>query len=232
MEFVIYCDESRHVESPDNKYMSIGGLWVPRAAKDSLTQEFRGLRETLRLKGEVKWSKVSHKRLADYQKLVDFFFDQPDLRFRAIVVNQAKVDYSRFHQGDRELGFYKFYFEMLEKWILPNNRYLVLLDFKKNEGADRYTTLRRVLERTAPGSTHIDDLTIIDSYESPLAQLCDLLTGSVAATWCKFKTPSAKSLLAAYIGTRRGTPLQIPDASPALSKFNIFAIELAPGPTP
>src|ERR1039457_1334592 len=105
MEYVVYCDESRHDASPQNRYMSIGGLWLPRALKEPLTREFRALREGVGLKGEVKWSKVSAKKLEAYQKLVDFFFDQQELRFRVLVVEQSKVDTKRFHGGDRELGF-------------------------------------------------------------------------------------------------------------------------------
>jgi hypothetical protein len=226
MEYVVYCDESRHDCSAQNRYMSIGGLWVPRSVKTELTKEFRALRESVGLKGEIKWAKVSEKKWEPYQKLVDFFFDHHDLRYRVIVVNQEKVNVAKFHSGDRELGFYKFYFEMLEKWLVPENRYLVLLDFKKNKGADRYTTLKRVLERKTKGTAWIDDLTVIDSYESPLAQLSDLLTGAVAATWCGLKGDTPKSRLAAYIGERRGASLLAANNSPAITKFNIFQIQL------
>jgi hypothetical protein len=226
MEYVVYCDESRHDQSPENRYMSIGSLWLPRNLKLELTKQFRNLREVVRLRGEVKWSKVSGRKLDAYKKLVDFFFDEQTLCFRVIVVDQSKVDAQRFHGGDRELGFYKFYFELLEKWIVAENRYLVLLDFKKNKGANRYTTLRRFLENKAKGRAWIDDLTVIDSYESPLAQLSDLLTGGVAATWCGLNTPSPKASLAAYIGERRGASLRVSDPSPAITKFNVFCINL------
>lgn len=226
MEYVVYCDESRHDNSAVNKYMAIGGMWLPRGLKESLTKEFRKLREEVGLKGEVKWSKVSAKKLDAYQKLVDFFFDQEDLRFRVILVDQSKVDVKTFHGNDRELGFYKFYFEMLEKWILPNHQYLILLDYKRNAGSDRYRTLRRVLDNATKGKAWIDDLTVIDSHQSPLAQLSDLLTGATAAYWCGIKAASPKETLARHIGNRRGASLKAVNAGPTLTKFNIFAINL------
>lgn len=226
MEYVVYCDESRHDHSALNRYLTIGSLWLPRGLKESLTKEFRKLREDIGLKGEVKWSKVSAKKLDAYQKLVDFFFDHEDLRFRVILVDQAKVDMKKFHGNDRELGFYKFYFEMLEKWILPGNRYLILLDFKKNKGADRYTTLRRVLENATKGKAWIDDLTVIDSHQSPLAQITDLMTGATAAQWCGINPDSPKAKLANHIGQRRGHSLKTVDGNPELAKFNIFSINL------
>ncbi len=226
MEYVVYCDESRHDHSAVNPYMAIGGMWLPRSLKESLTKEFRKLRAEVGLKGEVKWSKVSAKKLDAYQKLVDFFFDQEDLRFRVILVDQSKVDVKTFHGNDRELGFYKFYFEMLEKWILPDHQYLILLDYKRNAGADRYTTLRRVLDNATKGKAWIDDLTVIDSHQSPLAQISDLLTGATAAHWCGIKPASPKKTLARYIGNRRGASLKAANAGPTLTKFNIFAINL------
>ena len=226
MEYVVYCDESRHDGADHNRYMAIGSLWLPRDTKEQLTREFRELRESVGLKGEIKWSKVSAKKMAAYQQVVDFFFDKPDLRFRVIVVDQTKVDVAKFHGNDRELGFYKFYFELLEKWIEANNRYLVLLDFKRNKGANRYSKLRRVLENKSKGKAWIDDLTVIDSHESPLAQLCDVLTGSVAATWCGLQPEGAKEKLSAYIAQKRGHSLKVANAGPGVCKYNLFAIEL------
>lgn len=230
MEFVVYCDESRHDHCGQNPYMAIGSLWLPRSLKPELTRGLRTLRESVGLRGEVKWSKVSGKKLDAYKRIVDFFFDKDDIHFRVIVVEQGKVDVQKCHGGDRELGFYKFYFELLEKWLRPQARYLVLLDFKKNRGADRYTTLRRVLENTTKGRAWIDELTVIDSHESALAQLSDLLTGATAAKWCGLQPETAKGKLVRYIGERRGCTLTVPDTTAVWNKFNVFAIKLEPQP--
>jgi len=228
MQYVVYCDESRHDGHADHRYMAIGGLWVPRDSKPALTRKFRDLKRSLALNGEVKWSKVSTARLSAYKKLVDFFFEE-DLKFRVIVVDQATLDLERFHGGDRELGFYKFYFEMLIKWLTEDNQYLILLDFKQNKGADRYKTLRTVLERKVKGIAWITDLTVIDSRQAPLAQLCDLLTGAVAASWCKdLEASRPKALLAQHVAAGLGAEgLNFISPAPEFEKFNIFRIELS-----
>jgi hypothetical protein len=226
MEYIVYCDESRHDGAAHNRFMSIGSLWLPRSLKESITKDFRALRESIGLKGEIKWSKVSETKLDAYKQIVDFFFAQSDLRFRVIVVDQTKVDLHTFHGNDRELGFYKFYFEMLEKWLVPDHQYLILLDYKRNKGADRYTTLRRVLEKSTRGKAWIDDLTVIDSHQSPLSQITDLLAGATAAYWCGIQPESPKGKLASYIGERRGASLCAVSSGPAWSKFNIFSINL------
>ena len=225
-KMVVYCDESCHDLTAHHRYMAIGSLWVPLAARRSVS---RSLRETCRkvgLGGEVKWSKVSGKKLPAYQKLIDFFFRTEELRFRVIVVEQAKVDVARFHGRDRELAFYKFYYEMLEKWLEEPGNYVVLLDYKQNRGADRYTTLRRYLEAHLRGTAWIADLTVIDSRESPLAQLCDLLTGAVAAAYNGTRLGGPKEALAAHIASRAKFPTLRWNTGLAEGKFNIFKIDL------
>jgi hypothetical protein len=222
MQCVVYCDESRHDGHADHRYMAIGGLWTPRESKPALTRKFRDLKRSLGLNGEVKWSKTSAARLQAYQSLVDFFI-QEDLHFRVIVVDQDKVE------GNRELGFYKFYYEMLIKWLTKDNQYLILLDFKQNKGADRYKTLRTFLDRKVKGVAWITDLTVIDSRQAPLAQLCDLLTGAVAASWGNgLEEGRPKAILARHIATALGKDrLNFVSGTPAFEKFNIFRIALS-----
>ena len=227
MDYTVYCDESRHDGADHNPFMAIGGLWVPSARKRELTKTLRKLFRDSSLKAEVKWNKVSKLHLEDYKKIIDFFFAHDDLRFRAIIVEHDKVNYDNFHGGDRELGFYKFYYEMLVKWIEKGNQYLILLDYKNNKGADRYITLRTILERSTIGSAWIKDLTVINSKESPLAQLSDLLTGAIAAEWCGIEKDTPKAILASYIVEKCGKDsLKFQSNSPAICKFNIFKIDL------
>jgi len=223
---VVYCDESCYDLRGRHAWTAIGGLRLPREHKRQLTRELRELCRARGLRGEVKWSKTSARRLEDYKALVDFFFDRPELRFRAIVVEQAKVRLEQYHGRDRELAFYKFYYEMLEKWLEEPAEYLVLLDFKHNRGADRYTTLRLYLERHLRGIAWISDLTVIDSHQSPLAQLCDLLTGAVAAAYNGLRPSSPKHILADYIAARAGFQTLRTGTSRCEHKFNIFRIEL------
>ncbi|MBP7427880.1 MAG: DUF3800 domain-containing protein [Candidatus Hydrogenedentes bacterium] len=226
MKYVIYCDESRHDLAPDNHFMAIGGLWVPADQKTEITNALKAVRRDSGLGSEVKWSKTSRACLEGYKRLVDFFFQRAELNFRVILVDQTQLKMEQFHGGDRELGFYKFYYEMLVKWLAAGNEYLVLLDFKQNKGADRYTMLRKVLEHEILSRAWVSDLTVIDSRETPLAQLADLLTGAAAAAWCQPRVGSAKEALIEYIGQRRGARLTVPSAGPGMTKFNVFKIEL------
>jgi len=228
MKYVVYCDESRHDGHERNRYMAIGSLWMPRNERDQLSRLFRERCRENGLGGEVKWSKVSRLKLDAYKSLIDFFFEMPRLQFRTIVIDQTKIDLKKFHGADRELGFYKFYYEMLWHWFEPGNEYLILLDFIQNKEAHRFTELRKVLENKLKGCAWISDLTVIDSHRTPLGQLVDLLTGAVAADWCQnLVVDSPKRELINYIVQKRGCSLLEVSPVPEHEKFNLFKIRLS-----
>lgn len=182
MNYTIYCDESRHTGGVDCKYAVIGGVWVTRELRDSINKAIRDLKNENGISAELKWSKSSRLKLDSYKRIIDYFWQIPDLRYRAIVVDQDSVDYESFHDGDKELGFYKFYYEMLEKWLVSGNDYNILLDFKNNSDASRLPMLRRCIENYGRlRNISLSNLTSIDSKQSNLAQLCDVLTGAIAA---------------------------------------------------
>ena len=225
-DFTVYCDESRHSPAACNTHMAIGGLWVPTEEKAQLVKDFRSLFQQVGLNAELKWSKVSQLKLDAYKAVVDAFVDR-DLCFRVILVEQSKLDYALHKKGNEELGFYTFYYEMLIKWLQQPGRYNLLLDFKKNREHGHFSRLKRYLDWRVPAGVNITGLNSIDSQDSPLAQVADILTGAVAASWCGFDKQSPKAELAAYIASKTGKSslLQI-SPSPALEKLNIFKIDL------
>lgn len=228
MDYTIYCDESRHTGGLDCKYAVIGGLWVARDQRDAISKALRGLKAQSQVSAELKWSKVSRLKLESYKSIIDFYWDCPALQFRAIIVDQDTVDYEEFHEGDKELGFYKFYYEMLEKWLLSGNNYTILLDYKNNSDASRLPVLRHMLANYCNArQADVRDLTSIDSSQSNLSQVCDLLTGAVAADANGLETGTPKHELIQYLAQRRGiSPLSARSVSPAMSKFNVFRIAL------
>lgn len=227
--FVVYCDESRHDPHDANGFMGIGGLWVPGEERDDVKFELDRVARSFRLKGELKWSKVSAKHLDAYKAFVNVFARRMSVQFRIIVVDQKQLDVNAFHNGDRELGFYKFYYEMLVKWLEPNTEYVILLDHRVNSAGGRYSKLREILDNSIGYSTHIRQLSVVDSKQSRLAQLADLLTGAITAAWCKTPAGTPKAELQRYLCKSIGrSSLIVPSASPAPSKLNIFQIRLQP----
>lgn len=151
MKFEIYCDEA-HPDiftgaKPPAQFLMIGSLWLPADLRDEIKQRVQYLREQYRAWGEIKWSKVSPNRADFYLALVDLFLAYGDeLRFRCIAVDRAQVNLE-LHGNDGELGFYKFYYQLLHHWILDFNEYRIFCDAKSNRDPKRLLVLQRCLTR-------------------------------------------------------------------------------------
>ena len=105
----IYCDESCHLEHDRQKAMVLGGIWCPYDNRKKISRELRALKRKYRLspKFEIKWNKVSPSRIDFYLALVDFFFDNPDLHFRAFIIpDKSELQHEAFCQTHDEF-YYK-----------------------------------------------------------------------------------------------------------------------------
>jgi len=89
--FNIYCDESCHLEHDHIDTMVIGALICPQARVREIAEAIRGLKEAQGLTSpfELKWSRVSPAFVGLYEKVVDLFFKEPDLRFRAVIIDKT-----------------------------------------------------------------------------------------------------------------------------------------------
>lgn len=228
----VYCDESRPEalihKADEAKCLCIGSLWVAPDTLDALKLRMRELRATHGKLGEIKWGKVSPSSVDFSSSLIDAFFDLgAGVRFRSIVVDSRRVNLSAYHEGDAELGFYKFYYQLLKPKIIPPNRYQIFCDLKVNRDSDRIRTLERCL-RGGGRAASVSQVQALPSHEVDGLQLCDLLLGAVSA---KFNNPqpnsTAKRAVVAHLEGRLGHPIR--PTYLAEEKFNIFRIN--PGMT-
>jgi hypothetical protein len=235
-DYEIYCDESRpelFVAGPTatiTAHAAIGSVWLATDSRKILKERVSELRSTHGIWGEAKWTKVGMKSLAFYCDLVDLLLLDPGVRFRAIVIEAHKLDLARFHQADAELGFYKFYYQALHHWTLEGKTARVFCDAKVNRDLSRLQTLKRVLNRKFD-TPCIDSIYSVESRESSIVQLCDVLLGAVQAKFNESIVSSqAKAELLGHIEDRIGHPLGATFQSER--QFNIFKIKLSNGPLP
>lgn len=232
MNFEAYCDESRpdvfRSEQPEARHLVIGSLWLPAAARTELKQALHDLRDRHKVGGEIKWRKVTPSRRDFYMDLMAWFLAMGDrLRFRCIAVDHSQVNLKLYHGDDQELGFYKFYYQMLHHWILDFNRYSIFCDFKRNREPKRLHVLQHCLNR-ANLSSQIDRVQAIRSRESVLLQLTDVLTGMASARLNDALTPNTtKFELVCELEAKLGR--QIRHTLRSEQKFNVFVIDLAGG---
>lgn len=221
----IYCDESRPealLKTKDkNRYMILGGLWLPNAERKKVKKEINRLREKHNVFGEFKWTKVCPSRIDFFLELVDYFFLNDKLRFRCIVVDCTKIDDAYFND-DHELGFYKFYYQLLYHWCEPRQDYWIFLDYKRNKQYDRLHVLERILNSKT--SSHIKEIQAINSSESLIIQLVDVLIGAVGHKFNGYETSKAKSAVIDRIQKNIGDSIKETYCSE--QKFNVFNIRL------
>ena len=232
MKFEVYCDESRPdlfaSSKPQAAYMVIGSVWLRTDDRQEFKNTVHALRDKHLVGGEFKWQKVSPSRIGFYKELTDWFLETGDrLRFRCIAVEHAKVNLLHYHDSDQELGFYKFYYQMLHHWIMDFNEYAIFCDSKKNRDPARLHVLHRCLNASTLTSV-VSRTQAIRSNESVLIQLADVLTGIASARLNNALAPeTAKAELVNYVERRLGR--QIRHTFRAEQKFNVFVIDLQGG---
>ena len=232
MKFEVYCDEALPdlftSQKPRAKYLMIGALWLPADLREEAKAKIAGLRERHSVHGEMKWRKISPSRLDFYAEVIDLFFAYAaDMRFRCIAVDHEKTDLDHFHDGDGELGFYKFYYQLLHHWILDFNEYAVFCDLKSNRSPTRLAELRKVLSN-ANLSAGIVNVQPLPSGQLVLMQLCDILLGA-ASSRLNFDAPASPAKLAIVERIEARLGRKIGPTWKSEEKFNVFKINLKGG---
>jgi hypothetical protein len=182
--FNIYCDESCHLENDRQKAMVLGAVWCPLDKRQEISIRLREIKEKHGLSAsfEVKWTKVSPAKKEFYIELIDYFFDDDDLYFRALIVpDKTKLNHKAFPGQDHDVWYYKMYFDMLKVIFDPQSRYRIYIDIKDTRGAEKITKLHDVLCNNMYDFSRrvIERLQLVQSHEIEQLQLADLLIGAI-----------------------------------------------------
>lgn len=232
MKIDVYCDEAYpdlfSSTKPQAKFMILGSLWLQTDSREGYKQAIHDLRDRYLIGGEFKWRKVTPSKIDFYKSLISWFYDQKDnLRFRCIAIDYSQVDLMKFHDNDQELGFYKFYYQMIHHWIHDFNEYAMFCDFKSNRRRDRLNVLQQCLAHSNLSAT-IKIVQAVRSKESVLIQLTDLLIGIVSARLNQgTNTSPAKLELLRHLETLLGRKISSTPLNE--KKFNVFKINLNGG---
>lgn len=206
--FNIYCDESCHLESDQQQIMLLGAVWCPLERVRETAVRIREIKAQhgLSPRFEIKWTKVSPARLQFYLNLMDYFFDDDDLHFRALIVpDKSKLRHSEFQQTHDD-WYYKMYFDMLKVIINPDARYRIYLDIKDTRSASKVDKLWEVLRNAKYDFKRkiIERLQTVRSHEVEQMQLADLLLGAISYANRGLGTSEAKLALVERMRRRSG----------------------------
>jgi len=207
----LYCDESCHLEKDGQLVMVLGAVWCPIEKKSEITKRLREIKADHGLPShfETKWSKVSPAKTSFYLDTIDYFFDDDDLHFRALVVpDKSKLDHKAFNQKHDDF-YYKIYFDMLKTILLPSARYRIYIDVKDTRGATKIKKLHEVLCNNIYdfSAEIIERVQLVRSNEMELLQLTDLLIGAISYANRRLSKSRAKMTLVDRMRERSGYTL-------------------------
>jgi len=182
--FNIYCDESCHLENDRQKAMVLGAVWCPLEKTREIAVRLREIKKKHNMSEsfEVKWTKVSPAKKELYLDFIDYFFDDDDLHFRALIIpDKSKLRHDDFPGQDHDIWYYKMYFDMLKVILRPDAQYRIYLDIKDTRGAEKIKKLHDVLCNNIYDFSRqvIERLQLVHSHEIEQLQLADLMIGAI-----------------------------------------------------
>lgn len=224
----VYCDESCHLEQDHIPVMVLGAVWCPKDISKRIARDIRAIKEKHGLKPyfEIKWTKVSAVKQDFYHELVDYFFDNQDLHFRALVVpDKSKLDHELYAQ-DHNVFYYKMFFYVLRNILNNGNRYRVYLDIKDSLGREKIDVLSNTLHNAHYDFDRklIESVQHIRSHEVEQLQLTDLFIGAIGYVNRGLQSSEGKLVLIDHI-KRRSHKSLVRSTLPSEQKFNVFIWE-------
>lgn len=175
--FSVYCDESCHLERDESSVMTLGAVWCPKDQKKSVARDLKALKKkhSLASNFEIKWTKVSDGKLDFYLDLVRFFFDDPRLNFRGLVIPKEGLNHEA-HGQDHDDFYYKMYYLLLNKLPSLGRNFEVFIDIKDTCSQEKVDKLKEILAH----KTFFEKIQQVDSKELIALQLADLLIGALS----------------------------------------------------
>lgn len=210
--FNIYCDESCHLQHDHHPIMVLGAVWCPLEKKQKIFNRIKEIkaRHGFSSKFEIKWTKVSPAKKQFYLDILDYFFDDDDLHFRALLVPEKdSLDHEQFNQTHDDF-YYKMYFDLLKVIFKPDAKYRIYIDYKDTRGGEKKNRLHQVLCNNMYDFSReiIERVQTVCSKEVHLIQLTDLLIGAISYVNRNLNTNSAKVLLIERMSKRSGYTLK------------------------
>ena len=182
--FNVYCDESCHLEHDGHLVMVLGAAWCALEKSREIAVSVREIKRKHGMKTgfEAKWTKVSPAKKELYLELIDYFFDNDNLSFRAVVIpDKSKLRHKDYGQ-DHDTWYYKMFFRLLDVLFKPNNSYRVYMDRKDTRSAGKTAELHKILADSRHDYSRklIERVQDVRSDEVETMQLADLLIGAIS----------------------------------------------------
>lgn len=193
-----YCDESCYLQNVDSNYMVIGTLRCSKATSKNLSNKIDKIKIKYGLPNnfEIKSTKISSAKYEFYKKIISCFINN-NIGFRAIIIDKSKLNHKKFNQSHDD-WYYKMYYTLIEKFVLSDKKNTIFMDYKDSHSIKSCDKLSEVLYNTYHHNKKFN-VVPIDSKDSNLIQLADILTGLTCYKNKGLTTSSSKLQLISYI---------------------------------
>ena len=222
-EYNFYGDESCHMMYDDSQFMVLGVIRCPKQLSHKISKQIKEIKLNHGLSPdfEIKSTKVSSGQLSFYKELINYFINEKELAFRAVIIDKYILDHKKHNQTHTDF-YYKMYYVLLKELIMVGRNY-IYLDYKDTSSHKRCEYLNNVMNnafhhliREGDTEFHIQQ---IDSKESNILQLTDLLIGLVCYNAKGIKSSPAKLELINLLENELNFSLFETNRNP---KFNIL----------
>jgi len=171
---------------------------------------------------ELKWGNVAPRWESLYRNVIDYFFDDDGLSFRAVIAHRQNLDHAAYDQTHDE-WYYKMYYLLLSNLLEARQEYYVYLDIKDTRGGPKVQHLHEIL-CNGMYDFHEESLRRIQtvrSHEVQAMQVADILIGAIGYASRGIEGSPAKQALVDRIRVRSGKALDR-STPPREAKFNLF----------
>lgn len=185
----IYCDES---SQNGCKFMVFGAISIESNLQPAFKVTMDQWRTSRGMNHEIKWIKVHRSRLDETESLLSQWMwlarDKSIFRFRALALDATKIDYRTFHDGDRELGFYKFFYHFLLHsfgGLVKRDSASLHIRFDQRDSRYKLHTIKHILNNGFRKDYGCDSDVVlsveaVDSHVADLIQIADVFMGAIA----------------------------------------------------
>src|SRR5574337_1184124 len=220
----IYCDESCHLPNDQQKAMVLGALWCFKDKAKEHNQAIANLKTRYHLSPffEIKWTKISPSKLDFYKKLVNYFFDNRTMGFRAWVIPDKRILSHDCYDQTHDEWYYKMYFYLLRNLISREIKYHIYLDVKDTRSRRKLLKLQDVLSNANYDFSRkiIERIQNVHSHDIGIMQLADILIGAVSYHARGLNTSEAKKEIVDLIKNKTQLSLER-NTLPGERKFNL-----------
>lgn len=201
----VYFDESCHLLKDKSNVLGIGCLYCQSEHKKEIMYNIRAIKRKYGFKRdhEIKWTKVSMKKIELYKDLIDYLFQEDKLHFRGVItLNKSQLvvsGESEYRQWYDKMNYYLF-----NKIINRGYIYRIFLDKRDTKGKENLGKLKEVIcnSKYDFSMDTISSIEDINSNNNDLIQLTDLIIGALTYYHRGLTTSPAKMEIIKHISSK------------------------------